>query len=60
MLKEEDRCVLGEWAERLKSSPDTKPLDKLVMLALPLLIRTLEVFGAVFVEDPEACGYFVD
>jgi hypothetical protein len=30
------------------------------MLALPLLIRTLEVFGAVFVEDPEACGYFVD
>jgi hypothetical protein len=30
------------------------------MLALPLLIRALEVFYAVFVEDPEACGYFVD
>jgi hypothetical protein len=30
------------------------------MLALPLGIGALEVFDAVFVEDPEASGYFVD
>jgi hypothetical protein len=32
----------------------------LVVLALPLGVGALEVFYAVFVEDPEAGGYFVD
>jgi hypothetical protein len=32
----------------------------LAVFALPLLIRALEVFYAVFVEDPETRGYFVD
>jgi hypothetical protein len=30
------------------------------VLALPLGVGALEVFDAVFVEDPEAGGYFVD
>jgi hypothetical protein len=29
------------------------------VLALPLGVGTLEVFDAVFMEDPEAGGYFV-
>jgi hypothetical protein len=30
------------------------------VLALPLGVGALEVFYTVFVEDPEAGGYFVD
>jgi hypothetical protein len=32
----------------------------LVVLAFPFFIWALEVFDAVFVEDPETRGYFVD
>jgi len=31
-----------------------------VVFALPLGVGALEVFYAVFIEDPESCGYFVD
>jgi hypothetical protein len=37
-----------------------KEVRRLAVLALPLLIRSLEVFNAVFVEDPEAGGYFIN
>jgi hypothetical protein len=30
------------------------------VLSLPLFVRALEVFDTVYVEDPEAGGYFVD
>jgi hypothetical protein len=44
---------------------DTTSRNKLtsnesVVLALPFGVGALEVFYAVFVEDPEAGGYFVD
>jgi hypothetical protein len=41
-------------------SLDYCPARCSVVLALPLRIRPLEVFYAVFVEDPEARGDFVD
>lgn len=34
--------------------------NRLVVLAFPLSVGALEVFYGVFVEDPEAGGYFID
>ena len=53
--------LLHSWiflASRILSSRQI--FSGLAVLALPLLIRSLEVFYAVFVEDPEARGHFVD
>jgi hypothetical protein len=42
-----------QWGTRLSTV-------RLIVLALPFGVGVLEVFYAVFVEDPEAGGYFVD